>query len=103
MYLKGCSERSLYNHFMFFFLPRLHFLHFQSFEDADEEEMAEEVAQMREHVINHVDKDKDGVIQLKEFIEYANGSEFDHEDPWDAAFNAEFTDQDVRNICFFLF
>lgn len=68
---------------------------FESFEDADEEEMAEEVAQMREHVINHVDKDKDGVIQLKEFIEYANGSEFDHEDPWDAAFNAEFTDQDL--------
>ena len=60
--------------------------------------MAEEVAQMREHVIRHVDKDGDGVIQLNEFIEYANGNEFDHEDPWDAAFNAEFTDQDVRKI-----
>jgi len=68
---------------------------FETFEDADEEEMAEEVAQMREHVINHVDSDGDGVIQLDEFLEYANGKEFDHEDPWDAAFNAEYSDKDL--------
>jgi hypothetical protein len=51
---------------------------------------------MREHVIEHIDKSKDGVIQLNEFVEYAKSPEFDHEDPWDAAFSNQFTDTEVR-------
>ena len=58
--------------------------------------MDEEVSRMREHVVEHIDKDQDGVIQLNEFIEYANSKDFDHEDPWDAAFAADFSDEDVR-------
>ena len=69
---------------------------FQGLDDIDPEEKDEEVSRMREHVIEHIDKDADGVIQLQEFINYANSQDFDHEDPWDAAFSAEFSEEDVR-------
>lgn len=70
---------------------------FEGLDDIDEEEKDEEVSRMREHVIEHIDKDDDGVIQLKEFIDYANSQDFDHEDPWDAAFSAEFSEEDLGN------
>jgi len=68
---------------------------FEGLDDIDEEEKAEEVSRMREHVVDHMDSDKDGVIQLSEFVEYSKSQDFDHEDPWDAAFAAEFTNDEL--------
>lgn len=44
--------------------------------DDDVREMEEERARMRQHVMKEVDKNNDGAISMKEFLDYTNSMEF---------------------------
>lgn len=67
---------------------------FEGFE-ADGEEISEEVARMREHVVEHMDLNDDGFIQIDEFLKFSEGKEWDHNDPWDTVFSFDaFDDSD---------
>lgn len=44
--------------------------------------MEEELNRMREHVFKEVDKDKDGLISRKEFLDMAHSDNFDQDEGW---------------------
>lgn len=57
---------------------------YQSGHDEDDmEEEVEELERMREHLYEEVDKDKDALISIEEFIEYTNHPEFKNDLGWD--------------------
>ena len=54
-------------------------------EDAEEDDLVEreeERNRMREHVFSEVDKDKDGMISLKEFLSSTDQKEFNEDQGW---------------------
>ena len=56
--------------------------------NAPEDDMAErfeEMNRMREHVMKEVDKDGDGLINLKEFLDSTKQEEFDNGDGWEVS------------------
>lgn len=71
---------------------------FEGLNDIDEREKSEEVSRMREHVVKHLDTNEDGMVQLSEFLAFAKGKEFDHEDPWDTVFMETIPDSEVDDF-----
>ena len=60
------------------------------------EERYEEMSRMREHVLTELDKDKDKLISVKEFMEYTKTEEFNKDEGWDVSLvvpAAQSTDQ----------
>lgn len=53
----------------------------------DPNEMDEEFERMREHVYQIIDSDKDGLISLKEFVEYSKKPEFSNNNAWQSPKN----------------
>lgn len=45
-------------------------------------ERFEEMNRMREHVMNEVDVDKDGMISMAEFLRSTKSEEFKNNEPW---------------------
>ena len=58
----------------------------------DPVEREEEMNRMREHVMNEIDKDKDRMVSLQEFIVATQQKEFDKNEEWKVS----------RFCCFFL-
>lgn len=50
--------------------------------DDDPNEMQEEYHRMREHIYKEADKDRDGLISRKEFIDLTSRPEFEKDDGW---------------------
>jgi len=71
---------------------------FEGLNDIDEREKSEEVSRMREHVVKHLDTNEDGMVGLEEFLAFAKGKEFDHEDPWDTVFMETIPDSEVDDF-----
>jgi len=71
---------------------------FEGLNDIDEREKSEEVSRMREHVVKHLDANEDGMVGLEEFLAFAKGKEFDHEDPWDTVFMETIPDSEVDDF-----
>ena len=45
-------------------------------------ERFEEMNRMREHVMNEVDVDKDGMVSMDEFLKSTKSEEFKNNEPW---------------------
>ncbi len=52
-------------------------------EEDDMVERYEEMNRMREHVFNEVDRDRNKVISLKEFLASTNDEKFEQEEGWE--------------------
>ena len=52
-------------------------------EEDDQLERYEEMNRMREHVMTEIDKNKDRMVSLEEFIESTNRASFDDDEPWE--------------------
>eukprot|EP00731_Ephydatia_muelleri_P024774 Em0016g1045a len=51
-------------------------------DDADGIEAHEDMARMREHSLNEMDEDRDGLVSLEEFMKYTSNKVFDTNDEW---------------------
>ena len=52
-------------------------------EEDDQEERYEEMNRMREHVMAEIDKNKDRMVSLEEFVESTNRASFADDEPWE--------------------
>ena len=65
----------------------------------DPREREEEANRMREHVINEIDKNKDGLVSLDEFLEQTKQREFDKNDDWkNLEEEQQFNQQEFENF-----
>ena len=63
--------------------------------DPNSLEYREEMSKMRQHVVNEVDKNRDGMISLQEFLDYSNLKQFAQDDEWkDIDDEDQYTDED---------
>ena len=53
---------------------------------------------MADHVKEHIDTNKDGMIHISEFIEYTKREDFSHADPWQAVFSGSEYDFDDSTV-----
>lgn len=65
--------------------------------DDDMRERDEEMARMREHVFGEVDKDKDKMISLDEFMKASEAPDFDNNEEWGGIDDSkEFNDDELK-------
>ena len=50
--------------------------------DIDNVQMQEELARMREYALNELDRNKDSMVSLEEFISYTHGEKFEGNEEW---------------------
>ena len=50
--------------------------------DIDNVQMQEELARMREYALNELDRNKDSMVSLEEFISYTHGEKFEENEEW---------------------
>lgn len=63
----------------------------------DPNEMEEEFERMREHIYKEIDTDRDGLISLKEFVDYSKKPEFKNDNGWEDVSKKEaYTKQDYE-------
>ncbi|EDO43098.1 predicted protein [Nematostella vectensis] len=68
-------------------------------EDYDPKERDEEISRMREHVMNEIDKDKDGFVSQDEFLQSSKGEEFDKDDGWKSVEDERpYTDEELAEF-----
>ena len=69
-------------------------------------ERYEEMNRMREHVMNEVDKNKDKLISLDEFLESTKNEEFKKDEEWDVSakikINLNHSTLGISNFIYFL-
>lgn len=65
----------------------------------DPKEREEEANRMREHVVNEIDKNKDGLVSLDEFIEATKTREFKQNEEWKSVEEqAQFNDNEFESF-----
>jgi hypothetical protein len=65
----------------------------------DSQEREEEMNRMREHVMNEIDKDKDRMVSLQEFIASTQQSEFKQNEEWKSVEDEpQFNEQEFENF-----
>uniref|UniRef100_UPI0037E80F4C nucleobindin-2-like n=1 Tax=Semicossyphus pulcher TaxID=241346 RepID=UPI0037E80F4C len=68
-------------------------------EEDDMVEMEEERLRMREHIMNEVDKNKDRLVSLDEFMAATKNDEFLEKDEWETlGHNALYTEEEMREF-----
>ncbi len=72
-----------------YFVFKLDKVYNTSVHNFDPQEREEEMNRMREHVMNEIDKDKDRMVSLQEFIASTQQSEFKQNEEWKVSFQKE--------------
>lgn len=67
-------------------------------DDRDQTEIREEMARMREHVLEEIDANQDGMISMNEFLKYTDGPHFEDKD-WEGIDNGDeiFSDEEFED------